>query len=147
MAKSPERQRARFRGRKSDHTFLRLPHYVTQSPEWRSLSGNAVKFLVELASAYNGRNNGDLSLTRRQALKCGWKSGGTRDRAAEEAVEAGFAIVTRQGSAFGQCTLYAITWEPVDEVGKNTTVPSERVASRLWQKRERQAQNGAGGAP
>src|SRR5262245_28287890 len=117
MAKRiPERKREKFRGRRSDHTFLRLPHYVIKSPQWRALSGNAVKFLVELAAAYDGSNNGDLAFTRGQALERGWKSGGTRDRAAEEAVEAGFALVTRHGHRRA-CNLYAITWEPIDDVG------------------------------
>lgn len=147
MPKSPEQLRARLRGRRSEHTFLRLPHYLIHSPEWRALSGNAIKFLVALASEYNGRNNGDLSLTRRQALERGWRSGGTRDRASQEVVNAGFVIVTRSGNAFGLCTLYAITWEPVDDVGKGTTIPASRMPSRLWEKREGQPQNGAGGAP
>jgi hypothetical protein len=147
MAKSPERLRAKFRGRKSDHTFLRLPHYVLHSPEWRALSGYAVKFLVELAAAYNGRNNGDLSLTRRQALERGWRSGGTRDRAAQEAVEAGFAVITRHGIPNGRCTLYAITWEPIDDVGNGVEVGPEKVASRAWQKREGMPHNGARAAP
>ena len=61
-------KRERFRGRKNGHSFLMLPHFVIQSPQWRALSGNAIKFLVELASAYDGSNTGDLSLTRKQAL-------------------------------------------------------------------------------
>lgn len=125
------KKRTRIRGR-SDHTFLRLPHYVIRSPEWRALSGNAVKFIVELASAYNQRNNGDLALTRRQALQRGWKSSHTRDRAAQEAIEAGFALLTRQGGRHA-CNLYAITWEPINDVGKGTMFAPEQVASKLWQ--------------
>lgn len=130
-----EQKRSRYRGRRSGHTFLRLPHYVTRSPQWRALSGNAVKFLIELASAYDGKNNGDLAFTRGQALERGWRSGGTRDRAAEEAVEAGFAVVTRHGNK-GACNLYAITWEAIDDVGKGTTHAPEYRASRLWEKRD-----------
>lgn len=147
MAKNPERKRLRFRGRASDHTFLRLPHYVITSPEWRALGGHAVKFLVELSASFNGRNNGNLSLTRRQALQRGWNSGGTLDRAAQEAVDAGFAVITRHGTAMGRCTLYGITWEPIDDVGNGVEVAPERVPSKRWQKRETQAQNRAGGAP
>lgn len=131
--KIPEHKRARFRGRKSGHSFLGLPHYVVHSPQWRALSGNAVKFLVELASAYNGSNNGDLALTRGQALERGWKSGATRDRAAQEAVDAGFALLTRQGGRH-LCSLYAITWQPIDDVGKGVMYAPEHKPSRLWEK-------------
>lgn len=134
MAKSiPESKRSKFTGRGKGYSFLRLPHYVITSPEWRSLSGSAVKFLIELAAAYNGKNNGDLSLTGGQALRFGWKSTGTRDRAAQEATDAGFCVVTRPGTRMA-CTLYAITWEPIDDVGKGTTMPPERRASNRWRK-------------
>lgn len=148
MAKTiPEHKRARFRGRSSSHSFLRLPHYVITSPQWRALSGNAIKFLVELAAAYDGRNNGDLSLTRRQAVEeRGWKSGGTRDRAADEAVEAGFAVITRHGHK-GACNLYAITWEAIDDVGKGVMYAPEHRASRLWEKRDAMPHNGPQQAP
>jgi hypothetical protein len=134
MKKIPERKRGKILGRRTEHTFLRLPHYVIRSRQWRALSGNAIKFLIELAAAYDGSNNGDLALTRGQALERGWKSGGTRDRAAEEAVEAGFAIITRHGHR-KLCTLYAITWEPIDDVGKSVMYRAEHKASRLWESR------------
>jgi hypothetical protein len=133
-------KRAKFRGRRSGHTFLRLPHFVVKSPQWRALSGKEVKFLVELASHYDGRNNGDLALTRGQAIERGWRSGETRDRAAEEACEAGCALLTRRGHK-GACNLYAITWEPINDVGKGVAYVAERKASRLWEKRDPLARN------
>jgi hypothetical protein len=145
MKKIPERKRGKILGRRTEHTFVRLPHYVIKSPEWRALSGNAIKFLIELAAAYDGSNNGDLALTRGQALERGWKSGGTRDRAAEEAVEAGFALITRHGHR-KLCTLYSITWEPIDDVGKGVMYRPEHKASRLWEQR-RLPHNGATYAP
>ena len=111
-----DKKRQRVRGRRPGHTFLLLPHYVITSPQWRALSGSAVKFIVELAASFNGRNNGDLSLTRTMALARGWRSGETRDQAAEEAEAAGFIVQTRYGNK-GICNLYAITWVPIDDVG------------------------------
>lgn len=134
MKKIPESKRRKILGRRTEHTFLRLPHYVIKSPEWRALSGNAIKFLTELAAAYDGSNNGDLALTRGQALDRGWKSGGTRDRAAEEAVEAGFALITRHGHR-KLCTLYGIEWEPIDDVGKGVMYGPTRTASRRWEQK------------
>lgn len=134
-------KRAKFRGRRTGHTFLRLPHYVITSPQWRALSGNAIKFIVELAAAYDGRNNGDLSLTRKMAGQRGWRSGETRDQAADEAEAAGFIVQTRHGHRGGICNLYAVTWEPIDDVGNGTEVAPERTASRLWERREPLAKN------
>ena len=126
-------KRLKMLGRKSEHSFLRLPHYLVHSEEWRKLSGNAIKFLIELASGYNGRNNGDLSLTRRQALGRGWRSGQTRDSAAKEALDAGFALLTRQGGRH-VCSLYAVTWEAIDDVGKGVMYAPEVRPSRQWEK-------------
>ena len=128
-------KRGRFRGRKTGHTFLSLPHYVITSPQWRALSGNAIKFIVELAAGFDGGNNGDLSLTRTQALGRGWRSGETRDQSADEAEAAGFILQTRQGHK-GVCNLYAITWQPIDDVGKGVMYAAEHKASRLWEKRD-----------
>ena len=135
MADRQTRKRSRLRGR-SGHTFLRLPHYVLRSPHWRALSGNAIKFIIDLASEFDGGNNGDLSLTKTMALGRGWRSGATRDKAANEAVAAGFVLVTRHGHK-GVCNLYAITWEPINDVGKGVMYGPEAKASRLWEQRER----------
>lgn len=141
MADKQARKRSRFRGR-TGHTFLRLPHYVIRSPQWRSLSGNAIKFVTELASEFDGGNNGDLSLTKTMALGRGWRSGATRDRAEQEAIQAGFVRVTRHGHK-GVCNLYAITWEPINDVGKGVMYGPEVTASRLWEKQDRWPQNEA----
>lgn len=134
MASNREAQRRRrLRGR-SGHTFLRLPHYVLRSSQWRALSGNAIKFITELASDYDGGNNGDLSLTKTMALGRGWRSGTTRDKAADEAVAAGFVLITRHGHK-GVCNLYAITWEPINDVGKGVMYGPEAKASKLWEQR------------
>lgn len=146
QTKKDQRRRQRQHGRRTEHTFLRLPHYVIKSAQWDALSGNAVKFLLALASSYDGSNNGDLSFTRNQAKKRGWKSGGTRDRAAEEAVEAGFAVVTRHGGRH-RCNLYAVTWEAIDDVGKDIMYAPEHKASRLWEQRAPLPHDGANVAP
>jgi hypothetical protein len=142
----PERKRGKFRGRGKDHSFLRLPHFIITSPQWRALSGNAIKFLIELASHYNGHNNGDLSFTKRQCLERGWRSAGTRDRAAKEAVDAGFAVVTRQGGK-NACNLYAVTWLAIDDVGKGCLYAPEHAASHQWKKLIGLPHNGANQAP
>ena len=68
------------------------------------------------------------------ALAWGWRSGETRDQAAEEAEAAGFIVQTRYGNK-GICNLYAITWEPIDDVGKWLILQPEKKASRIWEQR------------
>lgn len=140
----PERKRSKIIGRGKGYTFARLPHFVITSDEWRALSGSAIKFLIELSAQFNGKNNGDLSFTRRQALERGWNSTGTRDRAEREAIDTGFCLITRHGGR-NTCNLYAITWEPMNDVGKGSMYPAETVASNRW--RNARPQNGATLAP
>ena len=135
-------KRPKLKGRGRGHSFLGLPHYMLKSEEFRSLSGNAIKFLIELAAQYDGKNNGDLSLTRKQALERGWKSGATRDRAELECLEAGFIVRTRQGGLHA-CNLYAITWRPIDDLGSKIECGPQTVESNLWKKRVAQPQNWA----
>lgn len=140
MKQIAERKRAKYKGRGKSHSFLGLPHYMVKSPEWDALRGNAVKFLIQLAAEYNGSNNGDLSLTKRTALKRGWGGGATRDRAARQCEEAGFVLMTRQGGLH-ECNLYAITWQPINDLGGKISHAPEIVASHLWKKRVAQTQN------
>lgn len=132
--KISERKRPKVTGRGAPMQYLGLPHSLVRSAEWRGLSGNTVKFLIELASGFNGRNNGDLSLTRREAMDRGWHSKGTRDRAEQEALEAGFILVSRPGHR-NACTLYAVTWLPIDDVGKGTVLKSTATAPNTWRQR------------
>lgn len=134
-------KRPKIKGRGKGPSFLMLPHFLIQSNEWRALSGSAIKFLIELASAYDGKNNGDLSFSRKEVKARGWKSNGTLGRAIEEAIEAGFCVVTRHGSR-NVCSLYAITWQPIDNIrDKGLIFPAESTASHRW--RNRWPQNGA----
>lgn len=130
-----ERKRAKFTGRVSEHTFLRLPHFMLESKQWTQLSANAKALLIDMAKLYRGNNNGDLSMAWSRLCKEGWSSENTARRARDELLEAGFLICTRQPLR-KRCGLYAITWEPVDECpNKFLEVRKEQVASHLWRNR------------
>jgi hypothetical protein len=47
--------------------YAPLPYAMLQSPAWRSLSGPAVKVLLEVRCRFHGANNGSLSLSLEQA--------------------------------------------------------------------------------
>ena len=47
--------------------FVRLGDGLLTSEAWRSLSGPAVKYYIELRRRFNGTNNGDLHLSLDEA--------------------------------------------------------------------------------
>ena len=40
--------------------FVKLDHDLVRGPEWRGLSGDAAKVLIDILDQYNGRNNGSI---------------------------------------------------------------------------------------
>lgn len=74
---SSKRQRRPRRGRGTDATgrsigstrFLMLEHWVLKSTAWRSLPPASRALYVELAQRFNGSNNGEISLSVREAAR------------------------------------------------------------------------------
>ena len=128
-----ERKRARQTGRGRTPPFLLLQHDITSSPEWAALSAKAVKLLIEIARQFRGYNNGDLSAPWSKMKLRGFRSPQTLHNAKQELIEAGFVVVARQGGMHG-CTLFAVTWMPIDECGGKLDRLAERVASNAWKK-------------
>ena len=61
----------------------------------------------------------------------GWKSKDTLYRARDELIENGMILLARQGGKH-QCSLYAVTWKPIDECGGKLDVPATTVAPGYW---------------
>src|SRR4051812_15162650 len=55
------------RGRSKSERFVKLTWFMLESQAWRSLTPAARSVYVELAKVYNGRNNGWLALSVRDA--------------------------------------------------------------------------------
>jgi hypothetical protein len=126
-------KRWKEKGRRESGTFVLLPHDLIRSLNWRNASGNAIKLVIELASQFNGTNNGDLSAPFSSMRASGWKSSGTLKRAEQEALHYGLIEKTRQGG-LNRCNLYALTWKPIDECKRKLDVSPTRVASGAWRK-------------
>lgn len=127
-----QHKRPKLKGRQGIHSFLRLPHFLIESKEFADLSANAVKLLLDIAKLYRGNNNGDISAAWSRLSKEGWAAENTMRRALHELLEAGFLVTTRHGVR-KRCSLYGITWEPIDKCpGKSLEIKEERVASQLW---------------
>ena len=121
-----------MKGRKQA-PFVGIPREVFDSTEFGNLSPQATKLLMELARQYRGKNNGDFSAAWQPMTLRGWNSPGTLHRAKEELVASGFAIITRQGGR-NRCSLYALTWWPIDECnGKHDERPTHAPLN-LWKK-------------
>ena len=126
-------KRNQINNRSNNKRFLLLPYEMLISEAYASLSNKAVKCLVDIAAQFNGKNNGDLSCTLKLMKKLGWNSNSQITSAKKELMEKGFIVLTRQGG-MNKCSLYAITWMPIDECNGKLDRPATRVALGWWKK-------------
>ena len=95
--------------------FIMLPRDVVRSEQGQALSPKAGWLLVGLFDRYNGRNNGEIVFSARQAkewLKC---SSMTAHRAFDELEHAGFIEAVERGSfdvksGRGRATTWRLTF-------------------------------------
>jgi hypothetical protein len=118
--------RQRHKSGHGKRRFVMLPHDLLDMPEYMDLSHKSKNLLVELLKQYNGKNNGDLCITLSVMKKRGWNSNDTIRTAMKELTDAGFVILTRQGGR-NQCSLYGLTWLPIDECQNKLEIPSCRT--------------------
>lgn len=83
--------------RKQSPPFVMLYHKWTDTPAWRDLSGSAVKVLVHLVRSYNGDNNGEISLSGRQASEATGLARNTVMAALQELIDHGFIALAKAG--------------------------------------------------
>lgn len=133
-------QRLRHRGRTASGGFYRLPHAVMDAESYRTLSARAVKLLNDIGRQFLGNNNGDLSAAWGTMQRRGWKSRDTLAKALAELQAHGLIEKTRQGGLH-QCSLFALTWLPIDACGGKLDVAATRVASGLWKQTTAPCQN------
>jgi len=126
------------RNKKAHHFsggFAGIPRIVMDSPDYINLSGNAVKLLNILAYQYKGSNNGDLTVAQSVLKSKGLKNKTTIARCRDELIEANLIMVTRQGqftNPKGCCSLYALTWQPINECDGKLEVKETRLAPRIF---------------
>ena len=132
------RDRRKIKGRSESGRFLKLPHIVLNSEDYINLSYKSKALLTDLAMQYNGHNNGDFSAALGVMRKRGWTRNATLSAATKELVEANLILKTREGKFLNpgaKCTLYAITWEPIDDCyGKDLEVKATIKAPRSFSK-------------
>ena len=68
--RSPTTRKHNKTGRnRHSERFVKLNHWMLKSTAWRSLSPAARALYVELAQRYNGFNNGEISMSVREAAR------------------------------------------------------------------------------
>lgn len=126
------RTRQRVKGRMEAGTFFTTPKACMTHPNYARLSARAVKLLFDLYAQYKGGNNGDFTAAYRVMRERGWTSKDQLNKARRELLETGWIVQTRQGGR-NQCSLYAVTFQPIDECkGKNLDVPATITAPGTW---------------
>jgi hypothetical protein len=131
-------KRQKIKGRRTSHSFTAKPHHIFRAdckngiPSPASvLSHMAAHLLDNLTAQFNGTNNGDLSAAPKIMKLYGWNSQGSLHKALAELLAFGFIEQTRQGGK-NQCSLYAVTWLPIDDCKGKLDVSPTKVASNLW---------------
>jgi hypothetical protein len=92
--------------------FVALGNGLLTSDAWRSLSGSAIRYYVELRRQFNGMNNGHLHLSHEQTKKTLGMGSHTVLRAQKELQDKGLIRMTMQG---GFSQRLATTWALTDE--------------------------------
>jgi hypothetical protein len=99
------------KGRRDYGRYYNVPHSVTDTPAYRSLSACALKLWHDLMLQYDGKNNGRIDAILNRLENRGWKNG-TLYRALDELQEKGLIAKTRQGGIGAMkkvCSLYRFT--------------------------------------
>lgn len=114
-SKSELKRRTRGRGHnakgrtKKGIRFVKIDHWVMATMAWLSLSAAARALYVELLRRYNGHNNGQISLSVREAARLLHIAKDTASKAFKELEEKGFVKRNVCGS-FNWKRRHATTW-------------------------------------
>ena len=124
-------KRLNIKSRKESGSFSRVPHQITNSENYRSLSTKAKALFHDTNARYNGRNNGDFDYTLKTMRLWGWNSNDTITKAKNELLLKGWIVLTRQGGR-NRCNLYALTIWAIDECDGKLDRPASRIALAYW---------------
>lgn len=92
----PRRNRVKRAG--GARFWVQLEHWLLDTPSWRHLSTNARVIYVEIKRRYNGKNNGLISLSAREAGEAVNASQQTGARALVELSDHGFIEITEDST-------------------------------------------------
>lgn len=100
--------------KKQIEPFVQIPSEVLNSAAYKDLSYSARAILVEMLHFYRGNNNGSIYIAAKTVINRGL-SKNTMTKAVKELIAHGFIYQTRRGGSLsGVCSLFAITWKPIN---------------------------------
>ncbi|WP_432468735.1 hypothetical protein [Agarivorans sp. Z349TD_8] len=118
--------------------FVGIPHEVVKSASYAKINGSAAKLLTLIAMQYNGKNNGDFTCTWDQ-MKPYFGGQDTMRKALKALRHHRLIEVTGTGTTQRKGrmppTLYAITWEAIDDYSKKghmTATPTITPIRNDW---------------
>lgn len=119
------------KGRREAGSYVTLPHAVLEHENFVRLHPRAVKLLLDLYAQYRGHNNGDLCAAFTVMKERGWKSKSQLQKAKEELLAKGWLVVARQGGR-NKSTLYAVTFQAIDECGGKLDIGPTNTPPGNW---------------
>ena len=112
-------------GRSTTEPFVKLTWFLIESPAWRSLTPAARAIYIELAKLYNGRNNGWLALSVRDAAERCRINKDTASKSLAILQEVGFIDCVTPGG-FSRKVRHATEWRLNSErCDKTLALPSK----------------------
>ncbi len=116
--------------RKPDR-HVRLYHWLMRSPAWKSLPGLSRALYAELAKYYNGKNNGKIGYSARQAADDLQITPGTASRHLRILTDCGFIEPMKKG-AFSVKERHATEWRMTEFICDVSGKPPTKDFMR-WQ--------------
>jgi hypothetical protein len=139
MAAPKGQRRAKNRGRGTN--FAAIPKLVIDTQDYMNLTPSSLKLLWALVYQSNGKNNGDLTAALSVVQRYGFnsKSNDTLNNAKELLIKNRLIVETRAGTFTNRlCSLYALTWLPIDECkGKLSVKATSKPLRDFGQHHER----------
>jgi hypothetical protein len=129
--------------------FVQLYHWLRKTPAWLSLSPYAKLLYIEMRAKYNGTNNGDISMSYREAEELVGCSNKPIPGAFRELQDRGFIIPVQKGAFTWKVRFQgsgrATTWR-LTELSQD--IPERAIATldfKKWQPSENKTRHAESG--
>lgn len=110
--------------------YANIPKSVTASANYAKLTHEGKSLLLDAASLFNGKNNGDISLTHSLLHPKGW-SKRKLFHARHELEHYRFINISRQGGRHS-ATLYSLAWFNIHPCNGKLQVPATSDPARTY---------------
>lgn len=124
-------KRPRGKSGQKGRPFVMLTKDLLSHEDYINLSHIAKVLLVDVLRQFKGGNNGDFCITLKVMRAYGWTSNASLTKAKNELIEAELLVLTRQGGR-NQCSLYGVTFYPIDECSGKLDIKPTSTALRAF---------------